>query len=343
MTYDEIVKAAQGCIGDKCHACYTCNGRACRNTVPGPGAKGVGDTAIRNYDKWQDIRVNMDTLCGNGEVDTSFELFGKTFKYPFFIAPVGAVFLHYSDKYDDLGYFETVVPAAAESGILAFTGDGQNPVVMEGACKVVGEAGGMAIPTLKPWGLSVIEEKMKLIKDADPFAVAMDIDAAGLPFLKGLEPPAGGKTVKELADIVKAVEKPFILKGVMTPKAALKAAEAGAAAIVVSNHGGRVLDQCPATAEVLPDIVGAVKEAGSDMKIFVDGGIRTGTDIFKALAMGADGVLIARPFVTAVYGGGQEGVKVFIEKFAEELRDTMYMCGAFSLDEITPDMIRCPF
>ena len=343
MTYDEIVKTAQECIGDKCHACYTCNGRACRNTVPGPGAKGVGDTAIRNYDKWQEVRVNMDTMCGSGEVDTSFELFGKTFKYPFFIAPVGAVFLHYSDKYDDLGYFKTVVPAAAESGILAFTGDGQNPVVMEGACKVVKEAGGMAVPTLKPWGLSVIEEKMKLIKDADPFAVAMDIDAAGLPFLKGLEPPAGGKTVDEMKDIVKAVGVPFILKGVMTPKGALKAMEAGAAGIVVSNHGGRVLDQCPATAEVLPEIVKTVREAGSDMKIFVDGGIRTGTDIFKALAMGADGVLIARPFVTAVYGGGEEGVKVFIEKFAEELRDTMYMCGAFSLDEITPDMVRCPF
>lgn len=343
MDYNEIVKAAQGCIGDKCKACYTCNGRACRNTVPGPGAKGVGDTAIRNYDKWQDIRVNMDTLCGSGDVDTSFELFGKTFKYPFFIAPVGAVFLHYSDKYDDLGYFKTVVPAAAEAGIMAFTGDGQNPVVMEGACKVVKEAGGMAVPTLKPWGLSVIEEKMQLIKEADPFAVAMDIDAAGLPFLKGLEPPAGGKTVEELKDIVKAVGKPFILKGIMTPKAAMKAQEAGAAAIVVSNHGGRVLDQCPATAEVLPEIVKAVRDSGSDMKIFVDGGIRSGTDIFKALAMGADGVLIARPFVTAVYGGGEEGVKVFIEKFAEELRDTMYMCGAFSLSDITADMIRCPF
>lgn len=343
MTYEEIVKEAQGCIGDKCKACYVCNGRACRNTVPGPGAKGVGDTAIRNYDKWQEVRLNMDTLCGNKDVDTSFELFGKQFKYPFFIAPVGAVFLHYSDKYDDLKYFETIVPAAVDAGIAAFTGDGQNPVVMEGACKVIGQAGGMAIPTLKPWGLSVIEEKMQLIKAADPFAVAMDIDAAGLPFLKGQEPPAGGKTVDELKDIVKAVGAPFILKGIMTPKAALKAMEAGAAAIVVSNHGGRVLDQCPATAEVLPEIVKAVKDSGSTMKIFVDGGIRSGTEIFKALAMGADGVLIARPYVTAVYGGGEEGVKVFTEKFGSELADTMAMCGAFSLDEIGPDMIRCPF
>ena len=98
--------------------------------------------------------------------------------------------------------------------------------------------------------------------------------------------------------------KPFILKGIMTVKGAEKALEAGAAGIIVSNHGGRVLDQCPATAEVLPAIVDAV---GGKMKIFVDGGIRSGMDVFKALALGADAVLIARPFVTAVYGGGSGG------------------------------------
>ena len=120
-------------------------------------------------------------------------------------------------------------------------------------------------------------------------------------------------------------------------KGALKAKEAGAAAIVVSNHGGRVQDQCPATAEVLPEIVKAV---GGSMKIFVDGGIRSGVDIFKALALGADAVIIARPFVTAVYGGAEEGVKAYIDKLAGELADTMAMCGAFSLHEITPDMVR---
>ena len=130
---------------------------------------------------------------------------------------------------------------------------------------------------------------------------------------------------------------PFIVKGVMTVKGALKAKEAGAAAIVVSNHGGRVLDQCPATAEVLEEIADAV---GDSMKILVDGGIRSGTDIFKALALGADGVLICRPFVVSVYGGGAEGVKTYIEKLGAELKDTMQMCGAHSLSEITRDMVR---
>ena len=130
---------------------------------------------------------------------------------------------------------------------------------------------------------------------------------------------------------------PFIVKGVMTVKGALKAKEAGAAAIVVSNHGGRVLDQCPATAEVLADIVDALK--GSGVKVLVDGGIRTGVDVFKALAVGADAVLICRPFVPAVYGGGEEGVKLLIEKIGAELEDTMVMCGAKDVASIDRDMV----
>lgn len=176
-----------------------------------------------------------------------------------------------------------------------------------------------------------------MIQDSGSFAVAMDIDAAGLPFLKNLTPPAGSKSVEELQEIVREAKVPFILKGIMTVKGALKAKEAGAAAIVVSNHGGRVLDQCPATAEVLADIVDAV---GKDMKIFVDGGIRSGVDIFKALALGADAVLIGRPYVTAVYGGAGEGVAAYTEKLASELKDTMAMCGAHSLEDISRDMVR---
>ena len=107
-------------------------------------------------------------------------------------------------------------------------------------------------------------------------------------------------------------------------------------AIVVSNHGGRVLDQCPSTAEVLPAIVDAV---GGQMTILVDGGIRSGMDVFKALALGADGVLIGRPFVTMIYGGGAEGVQVYVDKLKAELSDTMAMCGAHSLSEISRDMI----
>lgn len=336
MTYEELLTNARPEIGKFCKVCPVCNGKACKNQIPGPGAKGAGDTAIRNYDKWQEIRINMDTLSENKDVDTTFKVFGREFKYPFFAGPVGAVNLHYGEKYNDASYNDVLVSACAEAGIAAMTGDGVNAEVMRAATEAVKKAGGLGIPTVKPWNLETVQEKMKQVHDAGAFAVAMDVDAAGLPFLKNMTPPAGRKSVEELHDIVESSPVPFIVKGIMTVKGALKALEAGASAIIVSNHGGRVLDQCPATAEVLEDIVKAVN---GKMKIFVDGGIRSGVDVFKALALGADGVVIARPFVTAVYGGGAEGVKLYVEKLGAELADTMAMCGANSLEEITRDMI----
>lgn len=337
MTYEEVLNHAKTCMGEHCKACPVCNGKACGNKMPGPGAKGSGTVAIRNYDKWQELCVNMDTICENKPVDTTLNIFGESFKYPIFAAPIGAMKLHYGDKYDDLEYNDILVSACADAGIAAFTGDGTNPAVMVAATKAIKGKGGKGIPTVKPWDINTLREKLSMIQDSGSFAVAMDIDAAGLPFLKNLTPPAGSKSVEELQEIVREAKVPFVLKGIMTVKGALKAKEAGAAAIVVSNHGGRVLDQCPATAEVLADIVDAV---GKDMKIFVDGGIRSGVDIFKALALGADAVLIGRPYVTAVYGGAGEGVAAYTEKLASELKDTMAMCGAHSLEDISRDMVR---
>lgn len=337
MTQREVLEQARTCLGAYCKGCEICNGRVCRNQIPGPGAKGVGDTAIRNYDKWKEIRVQMDTLCENRPVDTTFRLFGKEFAYPFFAGPVGAVNLHYGEKYNDASYNDVLVSACAAAGIAAFTGDGVNSDVMKAATGAIRAAGGMGVPTVKPWNPETIHEKMELVRESGAFAAAMDIDAAGLPFLKNMTPPAGSKSPEELAGIIKDAGVPFIIKGVMTAKGARKAKAAGAAAIVVSNHGGRVLDQCPATAEVLPEIV---REVGGSMTVLVDGGIRSGTDIFKALALGADGVLICRPFVTAVYGGAAAGVEELISRLGAELKDTMAMCGAHSLAEISADMVR---
>ncbi len=335
MTYQEVLEQARTCMG-KCRACPVCNGLACKNTIPGPGAKGLGTGAIRSYQKWQELCVNMDTICENSNTDTTYDFFGQKLVIPVMAGPVGAVTLHYGDKFDDLRYNNVLVDGCAKAGILAFTGDGTNPAVMEGAADALKAHNGCGVPTVKPWNLDTIRQKMDLVKAADPCAIAMDIDAAGLPFLKGLTPPAGSKTVDQLKEIAAMAGKPFILKGIMTVSGAKKALEAGAAGIVVSNHGGRVLDQCPATAEVLPAIADAV---GGKMKIFVDGGIRSGMDVFKALALGADAVLIARPFATMVYGGGQEGIQAYVSKLQAELADTMAMCGAHTLADINRSML----
>lgn len=336
MTYQEILTAARTCSGPYCKACPVCNGRACKNTMPGPGSKGTGTVAARNYDAWQDICINMDTICENGPVDTTFHLFGQQYSLPVFAGPVGAVNLHYGDKFNDMEYNSILVPACAQAGIAAFTGDGTNPDVFTAASAAIGQAGGRGIPTVKPWDRDTLYRKLDAAKASGAKVFAMDIDAAGLPFLKGLNPPAGSKTVEELREIIQYAGVPFIIKGIMTVKGALKALEAGAAGIVVSNHGGRVLDGVPATAQVLPAIAQAVK---GQMTVMVDGGIRTGADVFKALALGADAAILARPYVTAIYGGGADGVQVLTQKLKGELEDTMAMCGVHSLDQISRDLI----
>lgn len=336
MTVEEARQLARGNLGPYCRGCAVCDGRACGNQIPGPGAKGIGDTAVRNYEAWKKIRVNLDTISPVSTVDTGAVLFGRQYRYPIFAGPVGAVKLHYGDAYTDQSYNNCLVSACDEAGIAAFTGDGVDETVMEGACGAIAQCGGNGVPTVKPWNLQTIRHKLELVSGASPVAVAMDVDAAGLPVLKHQQPPAGPKTVEQLGEIAKLANRPFIVKGIMTVSGARKAMQAGAAAIVVSNHGGRVLDQCPATAEVLEEIVRTVD---GKMTVLVDGGIRTGTDVFKALALGADGVLICRPFVTMVYGGGKEAVKAYVQRLGDELQDTMLMCGAGSLGEITRDMV----
>ncbi len=336
MTYQEVLQAARGNMGTLCKACDVCNGVACGNHIPGPGAKGSGDGAIRNYKKWQDYRVNMDTLTAVQRVSTKATLFGREFEIPVFAGPVGSVFMHYGDKYDDNQYNDILVSGCKKAGIAAFTGDGPNEAVFKATMEAIKKENGMGVPTIKPWHIDVVKEKMALVVDSDAFAVAMDVDAAGLPFLRKMVPPAGGKSVEELKEIVAMTDKPFIVKGIMTAKGALKAVKAGAAGIVVSNHGGRVQDGCPATVEVLEEIVEAVK---GKTTILIDGGLRTGADVFKALALGADGVMIARPFVTAVYGGEEEGIQTYVNKLKNELEDTMTMCGAATLKDITREMV----
>ncbi len=339
LDWEGICKAARPLVGDKCRACPVCDGRACKNAVPGPGAKGVGDTAQRNYDAWRRVRVNMDTLYKNeGGADTSCELLGRSWSMPLFIAPVGDVNRHYGPSIDTLAYNRMSIAAAAAQGVAAFTGDGIPFDLFENSCAAIAEAGGAGVPTVKPWSGEALERRLELARACGSFAVAMDVDAAGLPFLRGLEPPAGPKSPDQLREIAEGLGVPFIVKGVMTARGALKAVEAGAAAIVVSNHGGRVLDGCPATAEVLPDVAQAV--AGR-AKVLVDGGVRSGLDVFRALALGADGVLVCRPFVTAAFGAGEEGIRWLLARFQAELADAMEMCGARTVADIKPHMLWC--
>lgn len=339
MKYSELAAAARGNIGPYCKACPVCDGRGCRNTVPGPGAKGTGTVAIRNYAAWQDVLVNMDTLHAPFEADTACTVLGRELSLPVMIGPVGDVQRHYGKKYDTVGYNECVLRAAEREGTLAWTGDGLDARIMADSCDLISKLDGAGVVTVKPWDANTLDAKLAQALAARPAAVAMDIDAAGLPFLKGQNPPAGAKDEGQVAEVVAACHEegiPFVLKGVMTPAAAERAARAGADGIVVSNHGGRVLDGVPATALVLPGIADAV---GDDLEVLVDGGVRSGLDVFRALALGAKACLVCRPFVVAAFGDGADGVSALLCQLKGELADAMAMCGAATVADIDASML----
>lgn len=214
-------------------------------------------------------------------------------------------------------------------------GDGLFDGVTGDAAEASKNSGGIGIPILNPFSQEEILKKIELCKTGDPVAMGIVIDSAGLPHLKS-RPDAGTKTPEQIRKLKAAVDCPFIVKGVLNTKCAELAVDAGADAIIVSNHGGRVLPGAPATAEVLPEIVEAV---GGKAKIIVDGGIRSGYDIFKAIALGADAVMICRPVLVSYYGG-TEGIRVYIQKLKDEFSDAMYMCGARKVSDIDGNMIR---
>ncbi len=337
MEYQEILKNARENMGGFCIGCPICNGLACKTKVPGPGGKGTGEGYIRNFAAFDKVKINMDTLYEQGEINTELEMFGQKFRIPVFAAPIGAPLVHYGSMLDDAAYSKIIFEGCKEAGILAFGGDGPTDGAYSAPLECIRSVGGFGIPTIKPWVVDEILRKIKLAEDAGAIAIATDVDGAGLAILKKLNTPVGPKSVDDLKKIVQSTDRPVIVKGVMTVKGALKAVEEGAYAIVVSNNGARVLDQTPATIEVLPEIAAAVK---GKIKILIDGGVRSGLDIFKCLALGADGVLIARPFATMVYGGGKEAIATYVQKLQTELSETMEMAGARNLSEIDSSMVR---
>lgn len=338
MTYQEMIANAKARMNGKCLHCAVCDGVACKGVNPGPGARGSGDAFTRNYRKLQEIKIQTAPIYESCAVSTAADFFGHSMKYPVLVAPIGSVDAYYGEYYDDKRYTMDLLMGAKEAGIVALTGDGPKPTTFFDPMEAV-KASGVGVPTFKPRNLEDAKKRIAIAEENGAIAIAVDIDTLGIAALRNLNPPVKAQTVEELAAIRSLTDLPFIVKGVMNVKTAQKAVEAGASAIVVSTHGGRVQDQLPAAAEMLPAIADAV---GDKVMVMADGGVRSGNDVFKLLALGADMVLIGRPYVTAVYGGGPEGVVLYTEKIGQELLDTMYMTGAATVKDIDRSMIYWP-
>lgn len=320
----------------KCRVCPVCNGIACKGEIPGMGGKASGSTFIRNVEKLRDVKVNMDVIANNEEVDTSSFLFDTRVSLPVYLAPIAGITNNYGAAMSDAEYTRYTLEGCKAAGTVAFTGDGVNLEMFTGPVDLIDELGGMGICTMKPWQKPGMDARSEYLKDKKVLALATDIDSAGLPLLRNSAIPVENKSVEALRAMKQSIQVPFIVKGIMTKEGALKALEAGADAIVISNHGGRVQDEGLATIEVLEEIAQAVNHR---MVVLVDSGFRTGVDVFKALALGADGVLMGRTLGIAAIGGKAEGVKLALDQIKEELRQTMIMTGCHTIAQITRDKV----
>lgn len=337
MTYEEVLSNARQ-KSTKCKVCPVCNGLACKGQVPGPGAKGDGKSFTNCLDYLRNIDIMMDPIFDNtAGQDGSIELFGHTLSMPVLGAPCGGAGMNFGCDMTEYEFTQAQVNGALRAGTIAFTPDAPQDEMYLGGVELTKQAGGLAIPTIKPWKNERIIHHIRLAEDAGAVAVCCDVDSAGLINLKLMGKPVDPKSAKDLEEIISSTQLPFIVKGLVTARAAKLAAEMGAYGIVISTHGGRIIPDAPATASVIGEIRAAV---GSQVKIFVDGGIRSGGDVYKCLALGADAVLIGRPVCHAAIGGGAEGVAMYFEKIKSELFDNMLITGCHTVQQITGDKIR---
>ena len=319
-----------------CKVCPQCNGKACVGEVPGMGGLGTASSFKANLEALAARKFNMRLLHGVTEPDTAVEFLGKKLALPLLAAPIGGVSFNMGGKISEEEYITAIIDGCRNKGILGCTGDGVPDFIHESGFAAIDAAEGAGIPFIKPWEDEELYAKLAKAEATGTDIVGMDIDAAGLITLRKMGRPVSPKTPEKLREIIGRTNMKFILKGVMTVDEAKMAVDAGADAIVVSNHGGRVLDYAPGSADVLAPIADAVK---GQIAIMADGGVRTGGDVLKLLALGADVVMIGRPFSVAAVGGLTEGVETYIDTIAGELAQCMVLTGTASAAKVDREIL----
>jgi 4-hydroxymandelate oxidase len=329
-------------------------------------ATGTDDeTTLRaNREGFRKFALRPRRLVDVSSVDTSFEIFGAKFDSPIVIAPTGSNRAFHPDA-------EIAVASAAKAGNHLQILSTVATTSIEDAIAARGAPVWFQLYTTQRW--EVAEGLVKRAEAAGAPAIAVTLDVrtqakwetfvrlrrtdtrecgschgpndylSRKPNFTGIDLGGVSSTVvtnlnwdriKRLRDMVKVK---LLLKGIVAFEDAKLAADAGIDGIVVSNHGGRVEDGVSATIEVLPEIVEAV---GGRIPILVDSGFRRGSDIVKALAMGAHGICIGRPYLWGLGAFGQAGVERVLAILRAETRNAMAQLGAPSLKDLTPAMVR---
>ena len=332
----EVRKEARERMKGFCRVCKECDGKACAGEVPGMGGLGTASSFKGNVEALADFKLRMRTIHDVTSPDASTSVLGYDLSIPVFAAPIGGVSFNMGGKISEEDYIVSKLKACDANGIAGCTGDGVPPFIYEAGFDAIRAVNGNGIPFIKPWEGDEFFEKIDKAAATGCKTFGIDIDAIGLITLAKMGRPVAPRGIEKLQALIERIPGQVILKGVMTAEDAQAAVEAGAAGIVVSNHGGRVLDHTPGTAHVLADIADAVK---GKTAVIVDGGIRTGGDVLKMIALGADAVMIGRPFSIATVGGLEEGASKYIQQLTGELQSAMVLTGCQSLADVSMDIL----
>jgi len=336
MDWKETNRVAKERFKGACRVCRLCNGVACAGEMPGMGGIGAGASFTANVEALANYKLVLRTVHDVSAPQTEVHLLGHALSSPILGAPVAGVRLNMNDAIPERDLAHALISGCAQAGTVGMTGDGPDPALYPTGLEVIAAQGGIGIPIIKPRPEQDIIARIRQAEEVGAWAVGVDVDAAGIIGMVRARQPVGPHPPETWERIIAQTELPFILKGIMTTDEAELAIDIGAAAIVVSNHGGRVLDHTPGTADVLPDIADIVN---GEIALLVDGGVRSGSDVLKMLALGANAVLVGRPLAIAAVGGGAEAVAALLNRYTDELRAAMLLTGCAMADEVDDSVL----
>ncbi|MCX8029195.1 MAG: alpha-hydroxy-acid oxidizing protein [Brevinematales bacterium] len=335
----EILKIAKEKFNGSCYVCKECNGEACRGKMPGIGGVGSGQTFVENVKSLKKYKLLPRYIHSVDSIDISFDFLGIKLDMPVVVSPVTGTKTNLGGLVDELEYVRWVLKGAMFAGTIAMVGDSATPDKYKVGIKGILENFGNGVGIFKPRkDNSEILKRIKEAEEVGALAVGMDVDGISILTMRLKNQEVSPKSFDELRYLISSTHLPFVVKGIMTVEDAILAYRAGAKVIVVSNHGGRVNDSLPATIDVLPEIAKVLK--GKNVIIGVDGGFRSGADVVKALCLGANFVGIGRPVTIYAFGGGVDGVKYYLEKIKNEIKETLRILGVESIKNLSANYIR---
>jgi 4-hydroxymandelate oxidase len=321
-------------------------------------------TAKENIAAWRRLKLRPRVLRDIVEVDTSVSLLGSTLGTPIMVAPTGRHHLFHAEAE------RATARGSAAAGALYVMATSGGTLVEDVAKERSQQRGGAPQwfqlymqpdreATAKLLDRCVAAGFRALVLTVDqpvpgwsprayrtPVIARSDVrsvNMVGQPVARTAYDIARKGVVTfptnfaDLEWLVKRAGMPVVVKGVLRGDDARRCIDCGAKGVMVSNHGGRHLDTTVTTAEVIAEIAEAV---GDSAEVYVDGGIRRGTDVVKALALGARAVLVGRPPLWGLAVNGADGVRMVLDHLRDEMIRTMRLCGAASLAALTPDLVK---